>query len=102
MLDAADRLLAADPGNLRALATSVYLEKPRPMPKDHAGRCSAASRQGCCPGPDGSQRHQAGRHVGCRLSKAEDGYAPIFDSAIAQDDENKKDFAGAIAPSPMS
>src|SRR6202034_1765843 len=27
MLDAADRLLAVDPGNLRALATSVYLEE---------------------------------------------------------------------------
>src|ERR1700679_1239688 len=27
MLDAADRLLAVDPGNLRALAPSVYLEK---------------------------------------------------------------------------
>ena len=27
MLDAADRLLAVDPGNLRALATAVYLEE---------------------------------------------------------------------------
>ncbi len=26
-LDAADRLLAVDPGNLRALAISVYIEK---------------------------------------------------------------------------
>src|SRR6202453_5300929 len=33
MLDAADRLLAVDPGNLRALATSVYLEKSQAKAK---------------------------------------------------------------------
>src|ERR1700678_1692972 len=33
MLDAADRLLAVDPGNLRALATSVYLEKSQAATK---------------------------------------------------------------------
>src|ERR1700691_2822242 len=33
MLDAADRLLAADPGNLRGLATAVYLEKTQALQK---------------------------------------------------------------------
>src|SRR5450432_545916 len=32
-LDAADRLLAADPGNLRALAISVYVEKSQAATK---------------------------------------------------------------------
>src|ERR1700733_10713600 len=33
MLDAADRLLAVDPGNLRALATAVYLEETQAKAK---------------------------------------------------------------------
>src|ERR1700742_2554247 len=33
MLDAADRLLAVDPGNLRALATAVYLEETQAKSK---------------------------------------------------------------------
>ena len=31
------------------------------------------------------------------FQKLKTATAPIFDSAIAQDDENKKDFTGAIA-----
>ena len=43
-LSTADRLLAVDPGNLRALFIEVYLEESQAASKDRAGGCSAHLR----------------------------------------------------------
>jgi hypothetical protein len=96
-LSTADRLLAADPGNLRALAISVYIEK-----SDAATKTSPADAQPILDKAAGQA--QTGLSAPKPASMADADYqklkaatAPIFDSAIALDDENKKDFAGAIA-----
>jgi hypothetical protein len=95
-LDAADRLLAADPGNLRALAISVYVEKTQAAPKSPAEAQPILDKA--------ASQAQAGLSATKPASMSDADYqtlktatAPIFNSAIALDDENKKDFAGAIA-----
>ncbi len=97
-LSAADRLLAVDPGNLRALFIEVYLEESQAASKTDAGRCSADSttRQPPRPRPLSA--------LPSRLSMSDADYqklkaatTPIFQGAIAKDDASKKDFAGAIA-----
>jgi hypothetical protein len=97
MLDAADRLLAADPGNLRALATSVYLEeaaaKTKTTPADAQPMLDKAAAQA----QTGLTAAKPASMSDADYQKLKVATAPIFDSAIAQDDENKKDFAGAIA-----
>ena len=72
-LSTADRLLAVDPGNIRALFIEVYLEESQAATKTRRPNLSpfydkaAAQAQTC------SQRSEAGKHVRCRLSKAEGG-----------------------------
>src|SRR6204780_315563 len=97
MLDAADRLLAVDPGNLRALATPVYLEKsqapPKPSPADAQPILDKAAAQA----QTGLSATKPAAMSDADYQKLKTATAPIFNSAIAQDDENKKDFSGAIA-----
>jgi hypothetical protein len=97
MLDAADRLLAADPGNLRGLATAVYLEKTlaqqKPNPTDAQPILDKAAAQA----QTGLSATKSGNMSDADFQKLKTATAPIFDSAIALDDANKKDYAGAIA-----
>jgi hypothetical protein len=97
MLDAADRLLAADPGNLRGLATAVYLEKTQASQKTNPTDAQPILDKAAAQAQTGLSTAKTGSISDADFQKLKTATAPIFDSAIAQDDANKKDFAGAIA-----
>jgi hypothetical protein len=97
MLDAADRLLAVDPGNLRALATAVYLEKSQAATKTNPADAQPILDKAAAQAQTGLSAPKPAGMSDADYQHLKEATAPIFDSAIAQDDENKKDFAGAIA-----
>jgi hypothetical protein len=96
-LSTADRLLASDPGNLRALAISVYIQKTQattnPPPSDAQTILDKAAAEA----QTGLSTNKSGNMADADFQKLKSATAPIFDSAIALDDANKKDYAGAIA-----
>jgi hypothetical protein len=96
-LSTADRLLAADPGNLRALAISVYIEKSQAATKTTPADAQPILDKAAAQAQTGLSATKSGNMADADFQKLKEATAPIFDSAIAQDDENKKDFAGAIA-----
>ena len=95
-LDAADRLLAADPGNLRALAISVYIEKSQAATKTTPADAQPILDKAAAQAQTGLNATKPAAMSDADFQKLKAATAPIFDSAIAQDDENKKDFTGAI------
>ena len=97
MLDAADRLLAADPGNLRGLATAVYLEKTQAQQKTNPTEAQPILDKAAAQAQTGLSATKSGNISDADFQKLKTATAPIFDSAIALDDANKKDYAGAIA-----
>jgi hypothetical protein len=97
MLDAADRLLAADPGNLRGLATAVYLEKTQALQKTNPTEAQPILDKAAAQAQTGLSATKSGNISDADFQKLKTATAPIFDSAIALDDANKKDYAGAIA-----
>jgi hypothetical protein len=96
-LDAADRLLAADPGNLRASAISVYIltsqAKQKTVPADAQPLLDKAAQEAQA----GLNSPKPARMSDADYAQLKKATTPIFESAIATDDENKKDYAGAIA-----
>jgi hypothetical protein len=96
-LATADRLLAVDPGNLRALAISVYLQtsqaKTKSTPADMQPILDKAAQQA----QTGLNATKPAAMSDADFQKLKGATTPIFESAIAQDDTLKKDFAGAIA-----
>src|ERR1700692_4913997 len=96
-LSTADRLLASDPGNLRALAVSVLIQKSQatvnPPPPDAQTILDKAAAEA----QTGLSATKSGNMADADFQKLKSATAPIFDSAIALDDANKKDYAGAIA-----
>ncbi len=97
MLGAADRLLAVDPGNLRALATSVYLEETQAHAKTNPADAQPILDKAAAQAQTGLSAAKPAAMADADYQKLKTATAPIFNSAIAQDDANKKDFAGAIA-----
>src|ERR1700733_12487186 len=96
-LSTADRLLAVDPGNLRALAISVYIEKSQAATKTTPADAQPILDKAAAQAQTGLSATKSGNMSDADFQKLKTATAPIFDSAIAQDDENKKDFTGAIA-----
>jgi hypothetical protein len=96
-LSTADRLLAADPGNLRALAISVYIEKTQAATKTNPTDAQPILDKAATQAQTGLNAQKPPAMSDADYQKLKSATAPIFNSAIAQDDENKKDFAGAIA-----
>jgi len=96
-LDAADRLLAVDPGNLRALAISVYIEESQAHAKTTPADAQPILDKAAAQSQTGLTATKSATMADADYQKLKVATAPIFDSAIAQDDANKKDFAGAIA-----
>jgi hypothetical protein len=96
-LSTADRLLASDPGNLRALAISVYIEKSQAATKTTPADAQPILDKAAAQAQTGLSATKSGNLSDADFQKLKAATAPIFDSAIAQDAENKKDFAGAIA-----
>jgi hypothetical protein len=96
-LSTADRLLASDPGNLRALAISVYIEKSQAATKTTPADAQPILDKAAAQAQTGLSATKSADLSDADFQKLKTATAPIFDSAIAQDAENKKDFAGAIA-----
>lgn len=95
-LDAASRLLAIDPNNLRALALSVYIEKSQAAQKTAPADAQPILDKAAQQSQTGLAAPKPSDMPDADYQKLKDATTPIFDSAIALDDENKKDFAGAI------
>ncbi len=99
-IDAANRLLQADPSNLKAIFASVYLKKQQCSQTLDASGVST-DPQTC---DDSAVLAQKGLTVAKPAGTSDDDWKkltsaayPIFHSAIAYDDAvSKKDFAGAI------
>jgi len=96
-LSTADRLLAADPGNLRALAISVYIEESQAKTKTAPADAQPILDKAATQAQTGLSATKSGNMSDADFQKLKTATAPIFDSAIAVDDQNKKDFTGAIA-----
>ncbi len=96
-LSTADRLLAVDPGNIRALFIEVYLEESQAATKSSPAESqpiydkAAAQAQTALSAPKPASMSDAD------YQKLKAATTPIFQGAIAKDDASKKDFAGAIA-----
>jgi hypothetical protein len=96
-LSTADRLLAVDPGNLRALFIEVYLEESQAATKTAPAEAqpiydkAAAQAQTALSAPKPASMSDAD------FQKLKAATTPIFQGAIAKDDASKKDFPGAIA-----
>jgi hypothetical protein len=95
-LSTADRLLAADPGNLRALAISVYIQKTQATTNPPPADAQTILDKAAAEAKTGLSATKSGNLSDADFQKLKTATAPIFDSAIALDEANKKDYPGAI------
>ena len=96
-LATADRLLAADPGNLRALFIEVYLEESQAAAKTSPTDAQPIYDKAAAQAQTGLNATKPPAMSDADFQKLKTATTPIFYEAIAKDDENKKDFTGAIA-----
>ena len=96
-LGTADRLLAVDPGNLRALFIEVYLEGSQAATKTSPAEAQPILDKAAAQAQTGLSATKPADMADADFQKLKSATTPIFYGAIAKDDENKKDFAGAIA-----
>ena len=96
-LSTADRLLAVDPGNLRALFIEVYLEGSQASAKTSPAEAQPILDKAAAQAQTGLTATKPANMADADFQKLKTATTPIFYGAIAKDDENKKDFAGAIS-----
>ncbi len=89
-LEAAKRLMEADPNNLRALTFVVYLEKQQ------AGGNQAALDQAAADAQKGLNATKDQCMSQADYDTLKDAATPVFYSTIGADDAAKKDYKGAI------
>jgi hypothetical protein len=95
-LSTADRLLEADPNNLRALTMEVYYRRAdADTLTDPSAKCSALDKVAQYAQTGMSATKPAGMSDD-DFSKLKTAATPTFESAVADDDLCKKDNAGAI------
>jgi hypothetical protein len=94
-VSAADRLLAVDPGNLRALFIEVYTEESQAAGKPPADAQPILDKA-AAQAQTGLSATKPATMADADFQKLKGATTPIFYGAVAKDDENKKDFAGAI------
>jgi hypothetical protein len=97
MLATADRLLAADPGNLRALFIEVYTEETQAHAKSSPADAQPLLDKAAAQAQTGLNATKPPGMSDADFTKLKAATTPFFNGAIAQDDANKKDFTGAIA-----
>ena len=95
MLGAAKRLLVMDPTNLRALALSTYILRSQAAQKTNPAESQPLNDQAAQYAQQGLKTTAPSGDTG-NFDKIKSAVAPIFYGAIASDDLNKKDYAGAI------
>jgi hypothetical protein len=96
-LATADRLLAVDPGNLRALFIEVYTEETQAHAKSSPADAQPLLDKAAAQAQTGLNAPKPPAMADADYQKLKAATTPFFDGAIAQDDANKKDFTGAIA-----
>ncbi len=95
-LDAADRLLAVDPSNLRALTFEVYYRKSDADKLTDATAKQAGLDQAASFAQRGLNATAPAGGNAADFDALKQKASPTFESAIADDDMAKKDNAGAI------
>ena len=96
-LSTADRLLAVDPGNLRALFIEVYLEESQAATKTSPAEAQPIYDKAATQAQTALSAPKPASMSDADFQKLKAATTPIFQGAIAKDDASKKDFAGAIA-----
>jgi hypothetical protein len=96
-LATADRLLASDPGNLRALFIEVYTEETQAHAKSSPADAQPLLDKAAAQAQTGLNATKPPGMADADFAKLKAATTPFFEGAIAQDDANKKDFTGAIA-----
>jgi hypothetical protein len=95
-LDAATRLLAIDPNNLRALALSVYIEKNQAAQKTNPADAQPILDKAAQQSTTALAAPKPADLSDADYQKLKAATTPIFEGALALDAENKKDYPGAI------
>ena len=95
VLDTAKRLLQADPNNLRALALGSYILRSQAAQKTNPADAQPLNDQAAQYGEQGLKATAPATDDGS-FARVKAAVTPIFYGAIASDDLNKKDYAGAI------
>jgi hypothetical protein len=96
-LATADKLLAVDPGNLRALFIEVYTEETQAHTKTSPADAQPLLDKAAAQAQTGLSATKPASMPDADYQKLKAATTPYFNGAIAQDAANKKDFAGAIA-----
>jgi hypothetical protein len=94
-VDAAQRLLQLDPNNLRALAITVYIKKAQAAQKSTPADQQPLLDEAAANAQKGLAAPKPANMSDADFQKLKAATAPIFYSAIAMDDQLKKDYPGA-------
>ncbi len=94
-VDAANRLLQSDPNNLRALAITVYIKKQQAAAKPTPAEQQPLLDEAAANAQKGLAATKPANMADADFQKLKTATTPIFYSAIALDDQAKKDFPGA-------
>jgi hypothetical protein len=94
-VDAATRLLQTDPNNLRALAITVYIKKAQAAQKSTPAEQQPLLDDAAASAQKGIAAPKPANMSDADFQKLKSATTPIFYSAIALDDQLKKDYAGA-------
>jgi hypothetical protein len=94
-VDAASRLLQTDPNNLRALAITVYIKKAQAAQKSTPAEQQPLLDDAAASAQKGIAAQKPASMAQADFDKLKAATTPIFYSAIALDDQLKKDYPGA-------
>ncbi|HEY3988160.1 MAG TPA: hypothetical protein VGM02_02595 [Acidobacteriaceae bacterium] len=94
-VDAAGRLLQIDPNNLRALAITVYIKKAQAAQKSTPADQQPLLDEAAADAQKGLAAPKPANMPDADFQKLKATIDPIFYSAIALDDQLKKDYPGA-------
>src|ERR1700761_165443 len=94
-VDAATRLLQTDPNNLRALAITVYIKKAQAAQKSTPAEQQPLLDDAAASAQKGIAAQKPASMAQADFDKLKAATTPIFYSAIALDDQLKKDYPGA-------
>src|ERR1700760_470909 len=95
-VDAAQRLLQVDPNTLRALAITVYIKKAQAAQKSTPADQQPLLDEAAADAQKGLAAPKPADMSDADFQKLKDATTPIFYSAIAMDDQLKKDYPGAV------
>src|ERR1700761_1033656 len=95
-VDAATRLLQTDPNNLRALAITVYIKKAQAAQKSTPAEQQPLLDDAAASAQKGIAAQKPANMAQADFDKLKAATTPIFYSAIALDDQLKKDYPGAV------